>query len=130
MKTEDVIQAAVKAYDEGDGERVSTLIADAIHYQIHGAEGFGCYRCDTHDAPSFWDAVSKIQADWEIKSYRLVDLICEGERGAAQIAIEMTSRHTGKHVSSGLALFLTVRNGQIVELHEYHDTAAAGSSRD
>ncbi len=68
--------------------------------------------------------------DWDVSSYTLADLIMSENRGAAQIDIKMTSLHDPKHVYNGrLALFLTVEDGQVSELQEYHDTAAASTAR-
>lgn len=129
MTTEEVIRKAIQSYNSGDGDAVSSLLDDDIRYCIHADPETGPYRADCRGKSAFWEAVGRIQADWNIDEYRLTDLIASGERAATQISVTITSRHTGATRTTGLALFWTVKDGHIVELHEYHDTAAAARSR-
>ena len=130
MDTETTIRAVVKAYDAKDMDKVASFLADSICYKINSSGHTGPYTADCRSKEAFFVAVQAILDDWDICSYKLADLIVSGNRGAAQIAVEMVSLHDPKHSYAGrLALFLTVENGQVSELHEYHDTAAAGTAR-
>lgn len=129
MTTEDIIRAAVEAYDRGDSAAVAGFLAQDLHYTINANPEIGPYFADTRSTDQFFDAVASIRADWSIDSYKIADLIVSGDRGAAQIAVTITSRHTGRKVDSRLALFMKVRDGQLTEIHEYHDTANQASSR-
>ena len=127
MTTEETIRAAVEAYDAGDQNTVDALIDDNVTYRINSHDG--PYRADCRSKDEFWEAVGAILADWDIQSYKIHDLIVSGNKGAAQIRIEMISRHTGRPVQTGLALFLEVANDRLTEIHEYHDTRAIGMSQ-
>ena len=129
MTTEEVIRKAVECYNRGDAETVSALLHDDIRYCIHADPETGPYQADCAGIGAFWKAIERIQADWQIDEYRLTDIIVSGERAAAQIGVKMTSRYTGVSRETELALFFTVKDGRIVELHEYHDTAAAARAR-
>ena len=129
MTTEEVVRKAIEAYHNGDADAVSGFIHADIRYCIHADTETGPYHADCLGLEAFWQAVGKIQADWVIDSYQLADLIVNGDRAATQIDLAITSRHTGTPRKSELALFWTIKNGQVVELHEYHDTAAAARSR-
>jgi len=47
----------------------------------------------------------------------------------AQIDIALTSHHTGRAVSSRLALFTTAEAWQLTAIDEFHDTLNANTSR-
>lgn len=129
MTTEETIRAAVEAYDRGNSDRVAELVSSDVCYTINSHPDLGPYRADCRTRAEFFDAVSKIQADWNIDSYKIDDLIVNGNRGAAQIALTITSKHTGRSMDTRLALFLTVKDGQLSAIHEYHDTANAATAR-
>lgn len=130
MTPEQVMRAATDAYERIDAEGVARFIAEDIRYRIHGADGKSPFKCDVKGAHAFWDAVANIHADWEVRQYKMVDLITNGERIAARVNVEVVSHHTGRSHFSQIALIGTVRNGQIAELNEYHDTALLASARD
>ncbi|WP_420332599.1 nuclear transport factor 2 family protein [Roseibium sp.] len=129
MTTEEVVRNAIECYNRGDAETVSSLLHDDIRYCIHADAETGPYQADCAGIGAFWQAIERIQADWQIDEYRLTDIIVSGDRAAAQIGVKMTSRYTGVSRETELALFFTVKDDRIVELHEYHDTAAAARAR-
>ena len=129
MTTAETIRTAVEAYDRGDIETLSALLHDRICYTINADPEIGPYRANCHTKQEFFDAVGTIQADWNIDSYRIADLIVKGNRGAAQIRLQMTSQLTGRTKLSGLALFVTAEDGLMTEIHEYNGTALAGTAR-
>jgi len=129
MSTEDTIRQAIDAYDRGDADTVAALLHADVCYTINSNADLGPYHADCHSKAEFFNAVSAIQADWSIDSYKLGDLIVSGNRGAAQIQIQMTSHHSGRTTQTRLALFMTVEGGKLTEIHEYHDTANVGTAR-
>ena len=129
MSTEDTIRQAIEAYDRGDAEAVATLLHEDICYTINSNPALGPYHADCHCKAEFFAAVGAIQADWDINSYKLDDLIVSGTRGAAQIRLQITSRHTARRLQTRLALFMTVEGGKLTEIHEYHDTANVSTAR-
>lgn len=129
MGTEATIRAVIKAYHKQDLEGVASLVSEHVCYRINAHSECGPYHADCHSREAFFEAVAPIRADWDIKRYELGDLIVSGTRGAAQIDIEMASRHSDDVFVGRLALFLTVKDGQVSEIVEYHDTAAAGTLR-
>ena len=128
MTTEEVVRKAIEAYHNGDADAVSGFIHADIRYCIHADTETGSYHADCLGLEAFWQAVGRIQADWVIDGFRLVDLILDGDRAATRIDTDITSRHTGTSRKTELALFWTIRDGQVVELHEYHDTATVAQS--
>ena len=130
MSTEQTVRELVEAYDAGNNDRVTERLHDDLRYCIHGNKELACFHADTSCKAEFFDVVAKIQADWRIDSYKLTNLVVEGERAAAQIAVTATSQHTGKSMDTDVALFLTLKDGLVKELHEYHDTMMAARARD
>ena len=129
MSTEDTIRQAIDAYDRGDADTVAALLDEEICYTINSNPDLGPYHANCHRKSEFFEAVGAIQADWNIDSYKLADLIVSGNRGAAQIQVQITSRHSKRTLLTRLALFMTVDGGRITEIHEYHDTANASTAR-
>ena len=127
MDTEGTIRAAVAAFSEGDDAEFDALLSDDLHYSINAQPGVGPFCAEVDCKPAFYEAMGRILAEWEIRDYRIIDLIVSGNRGAAQIAYTAL-RHSGEaQFEARLALFLTVEDGKLTEIHEYHDTAALGS---
>lgn len=127
MTTEETIRSAIDAYDRHDIDAVNALIHDDVTYMINAHDG--PYRANCASRDEFWEAVHEILSDWDIASYKMSNLIVSGDQGAAEIDIEMKSRHTGHHMPARLALFLRVKDGQLTEIREYHDTLAVSTSR-
>ncbi|WP_428514266.1 nuclear transport factor 2 family protein [Roseovarius sp.] len=124
MQTQDVIEKAVEAYAGGDTAALDALLAEDLRYRINGQPDCGKFTCDVSGKAAFYNTVGEILARWEITGYRMVDLIVSGERAAAQVAHGATHKGTGRQFDTRLALFFAVRDGQITEIVEYHDTAA------
>ncbi len=129
MDTEATIRTIIEAYNAQDLDRVASLLAEDMTYRINAHPECGPYHANCDCKATFFEAVGEILADWQVRSYVLADLIVSGDRGAAQINVEMDSRHAQTSFKSQLALFMTVRDGLVSEIVEYHDTAAAGRSR-
>lgn len=130
MDTETTIRKAVEAYHRQDVEAVAALLSEDLTYRINARPETGRYCADCGCKADFFAAIQPILEDWEVAAYTLGDLIVAGDRGAAQIDIEMKSRHREGHLFVGrLALFLKVSAGKITEIVEYHDTATAKTAR-
>ncbi|MGK7654664.1 nuclear transport factor 2 family protein [Roseovarius sp. B08] len=124
MRTEEIIEKAVTAYSSGDTGALDAFLADNLCYWINGQPECGKFTCDVTGKPAFSDAVGAILERWDISDYRIVDLIVSGDLAAAQVAHGATHKQTGRQFDTRLALFFAVRDGQITEIVEYHDTAA------
>jgi ketosteroid isomerase-like protein len=128
MNTEAIVTEMVAAYDARDLERVSAILADDLCYRINAGAQTGPYHADCQCKADFFTAIGQITADWDITSYQAGDMIVSGNRAAVQIDLTASSRHCAHHVTSRLALFLTVADGKVTEIIEYHDTALIGTA--
>ena len=130
MDTESTVRRVIEAYDRQDADAVGALLSDELRYRINARPETGRYCATTEGKADFFAAIQPILDDWEVASYKLGDLIVSGERAAAQVDLTLRSRHRADHVFVGnLALFLTVVEGKITEIVEYHDTASAKTAR-
>ena len=68
-----------------------------------------------------------LDSDFEYRSFVPVEIIDGGEKIAAQVEIHLTRKTTGQKLVMRTANFWTVRDGKIVEMVEYYDTALAAS---
>ena len=67
----------------------------------------------------------RVAQDWEMQSFRPEHYLADGDWVVMRGAIAWRHRRTGKIVDTPKADFLRLRDGKIVEFHEFYDTAAA-----
>ncbi|WP_287093978.1 nuclear transport factor 2 family protein [Mesorhizobium sp.] len=65
--------------------------------------------------------------DFEYLRFIPVEIIDGGDKVAAEVEIHMTRRTTGEEFVMRTADFWTLRDGKIIEMVEYYDTALAAS---
>lgn len=85
----------------------------------HTAKGIGRHE--------FRQRIDTLHDLYEYTKYGPTMIVAEGDVVAAQVAIDMLHRPTGRSMQIACADFWTVRNGRIVELIEYYDTALVAS---
>ncbi len=77
-----------------------------------------------HGKPAFVDRLQQLAADWQFDRYEFVDAFSEGDRAASRVALEVTSRRTGKTGVTELGHYWTFRDGKVSKLIEFFDTAS------
>jgi hypothetical protein len=63
-------------------------------------------------------------ADWEMIYYKTEEFLVDGDSIAMRGSTSWRHRKTGRVVKTPKADFVTFRDGKVVELHEFYDTAA------
>jgi hypothetical protein len=63
-------------------------------------------------------------ADWEMIYYKTEQFLVDGDSIAVRGSTAWRNRKTGRVVETPKADFVTFRDGKVVELHEFYDTAA------
>ncbi|RUW78234.1 nuclear transport factor 2 family protein, partial [Mesorhizobium sp. M2A.F.Ca.ET.067.02.1.1] len=80
-----------------------------------------------HGKQEFLSRLLALDDDFEYRHFVPVEIIDGGDKVAAQVEIHMTRRTTGEELIMRTANFWTVRDGEIIEMVEYYDTALAAS---
>ncbi|WP_256754326.1 nuclear transport factor 2 family protein [Mesorhizobium sp. Mes31] len=75
----------------------------------------------------FLARLMSLDNDFEFRSFVPVEIIDGGDKIAAQVEIHLTRKTTGEELVMRTADFWTVRDGQIIGMVEYYDTALAAS---
>jgi ketosteroid isomerase-like protein len=109
----------------GDVEELMAHVADDVVWRSVGpAEHLRfartCHSCD--DVRGFFRALAE---DWEMISYKVNEMIGQGERVVVLADACFSNRHTGKLVATPKADVFRLRDGKIVEFCEFYDSAAA-----
>ena len=73
------------------------------------------------------ERIGEIAAQFEFHSYRPTNILVDGDRAAAELQTEWTSKTTGQRFRARLAHFWSFEDGVPVSLVEYMDTALIAS---
>ena len=75
----------------------------------------------------FLARLMSLDNDFEYRRFIPVDIVDGGDKIAAQVEIHLTRRTTGQELVMRIADFWTIRDGRVIEMVEYYDTALAAS---
>ncbi|HEX4108960.1 MAG TPA: nuclear transport factor 2 family protein [Solirubrobacteraceae bacterium] len=114
--TRQVVEEAYGAMNTGNGEAFAALLADDVVVM----------ECDHHPCPGTWsnkaellDAFPTLAASLGLRAVHIRALIVDGDRAAAEIAIECTSK-SGKEYSVDACETWKVRDGLVVAIRPYY----------
>lgn len=68
---------------------------------------------------------TRLAQDWEMQHYTAVHYVAQGDWVVMRGSCGWRHRRTGKEVDTPKADFLRLKDGKVVEFHEFYDTAAA-----
>ena len=67
--------------------------------------------------------LTDISANFQFNAYHATNILVDGDRAAAQLQLDLTSKKTGRRFPATIAHFWVFRDGVPVHLVEYMDTA-------
>jgi ketosteroid isomerase-like protein len=131
--TRSIVKELHRAYRDGDAARVAALIDDDIDWHIHGPSRVfpfvihGPSRVFPFEGPrrgkaQVMDVLAEIGRHFELQRHDHEILIAEGDRAAVLSRVSFKQAATGRTLSMRLINFIRVRDGRIVEFHEFSDT--------
>ncbi|MFD1984886.1 nuclear transport factor 2 family protein [Mesorhizobium newzealandense] len=126
MRGVDVVKNLYDAYAKRDIEGALVDCADDIVFRWV-AEPQAPFIAAGNGKQEFLARLMALDSDFDYRSFVPVDIIDGGDRIAAQVEIHLTRKTTGQELVMRTADFWTVRDGKIVEMVEYYDTALAAS---
>jgi ketosteroid isomerase-like protein len=121
----ELIRSLYDRYAVGDGPEcvMDSLADDVVWRSVGPSERLRFARpCHGRDGVrAFFEALAE---DWEMISYKVNELIGQGDRVVALADVCFCHRHTGKVVATPKADVFRLREGKIVEFCEFYDSAA------
>jgi len=122
----DVVKSLYDAYAKRDIKGALDHCADDVVFRWVAEPGAPYIRAG-NGKEEFLARLMSLDNDFEYRSFRPLDFIHSGDRVAAQVEIHLTRRTNGQELVMRTADFWTVRDGKVVEMVEYYDTALAAS---
>jgi uncharacterized protein len=127
MRGVDVVMNVYQAYAKRDIEGTLADCADDVVFRWIADPRLARHAGTAHGKQEFLTRLLALDDDFEYRQLIPVDIVDGGDKVAVQVELHMTRRTTGKEFVMRTADFWTVRDGQIVEMVEYYDTALAAS---
>jgi ketosteroid isomerase-like protein len=95
-------------------------VADSRHAMEEGSSRYG-----TDALRAYLEGVTSLFA---IEYWNMGPVVAQGDRVAAVVSAAVVCRKTGKRAESRIGLFARFRDGKLVELDEFYDTAAIAAA--
>jgi ketosteroid isomerase-like protein len=125
----ELIRELYERYTMGDGpEGLLDSLADDVVWQSIGPSDrlrFARSWQGREGVRAYFEALSE---DWEMISYKVNELIGQGDRVVVLADVCFCHRQTGKLAATPKADVFRLHDGKIVEFCEYYDSAAAAEA--
>ena len=127
MRAADIVSNLYKTYADRDIQSALAHCADDVVFRWIADPRLSRHAGIAHGKQEFLARLVALDDDFEYRRFVPIEIIDGGDKVAAQVEIHLTRRTTGEEVVMRTANFWTVRDGKIVEMVEYYDTALAAS---
>lgn len=127
MRAVEIVSNLYKAYANRDIEGALARCAEDVVFRWIADPRQSRHAGTAHGKQEFLSRLLALDDDFEYRHFVPVEIIDGGDKVAAQLEIHMTRRTTGEEFIMRTANFWTVRDGEIIEMVEYYDTALAAS---
>ena len=128
MDVRQTVAQLYRDYESGDVAKIMDGLPDNFRFE---------WESDRDTPPSYARACNtkqelaermrEIAEKFEFHSYRPMHILVDGDRAAAELQVELTSRSTGQRFRARVAHFWSFEDGIPVSLVEYMDTALIAS---
>ena len=126
MRGVDVVKNLYDAYAKRDIAGALVNCSDDVVFRWI-AEPHAPFIATGNGKQQFLDRLMSLDKDFEYRSFVPMDYIDGGDKVAVQVEIHLTRRTTGQELVMHTADFWTIRDGKIIAMVEYYDTALAAS---
>ncbi|MDG4896374.1 MULTISPECIES: nuclear transport factor 2 family protein [unclassified Mesorhizobium] len=127
MRAVEIVSNLYKAYADRDIEGALSRCAEDVVFRWIADPRQSRHAGTAHGKQEFLSRLLALDDDFEYRHFVPVEIIDGGDKVAAQVEIHMTRRTTGEEFIMRTANFWTIRDGEIIEMVEYYDTALAAS---
>lgn len=123
MNNRQFLEDMYAAYDRGETAKVEAALDDGFVFVWPTEPTLTRLSGMAHGKPHFLEKIAAVHAEFEYLSFKPVEILIDGDRAAARIEMKLKRRDNGRVLDTYAAHFITIRNGKVVELVEYFDTA-------
>ncbi|CDX31369.1 conserved hypothetical protein [Mesorhizobium sp. SOD10] len=127
MRAVDIVNNLYQAYADRDIEGALARCSEDVVFRWIADPRQSRHAGTAHGKQEFLTRLLALDDDFEYRHFVPVEIIDGGDKVAAQVEIHLTRRATGEEFIMRTANFWTVRDGEIIEMVEYYDTALAAS---
>ena len=127
MDVRQAVTQLYRAYENRDFTAVLNGLPANFRFEWASDLGVAPYAGICHTKHELITRLGEIAEKFEFHSYRATTILVDGDRAAAQLEAEVTSRTTRQRFASKIAHFWTFEDGIPVHLVEYMDTALIAS---
>ncbi|HLM59037.1 MAG TPA: nuclear transport factor 2 family protein [Pyrinomonadaceae bacterium] len=122
-----VVQSVYEAFGRGDAAGVLAACAEEINWRFPPSEVVP-YFGERRGHQGVIEFLTRIGGAVEFEEFEVRELIPAGDRVVALGRERGRVRATGKTFENEWAMFYTLRDGKVVELRSYEDTAAVADA--
>ena len=129
----DITQAVTQMYRDYESRNLQNVL-DALPEDFCFEWPFdpntARYSGICHNKGELLEQLKILDGYFQFHSYRATNILVDGDRAAAQLEVDITSRATGRRFSATIAHFWSFKDGIPSRLVEYMDTALMAHETD
>jgi ketosteroid isomerase-like protein len=123
MDLQQTVAQLYRDYESRNLTKVLDSLPDDFCFEWPFDPGTARYSGTCRSKAELLEQLKDIAENFQFNAYRATDILVDGDRGAAQLELDLTSRKTGRRFSTRIAHFWSFKDGIPVHLVEYTDTA-------
>jgi ketosteroid isomerase-like protein len=123
MDVRQTITQLYRDYESGDLANILNGLPDTFRFEWASDLGTAPYTGICHTKHELVTRLAEIGEKFEFHSYRATTILVDGDRAAAQLEVDVTSKTTRQRFPTKIAHFWSFKDGVPVHLVEYMDTA-------
>lgn len=123
MNIKQFLEDMYAAYDRGEADTVRNALDEDLVFTWPTESALTRFSGSVRGRAKFEERIGTVHAEFEYLSFKPVEILVEGDRAAVRIHMKLKRHDNGRKLETHAAHFITVKNGKVVELIEYFDTA-------
>jgi ketosteroid isomerase-like protein len=128
MDVRQTVTQLYRDYESGNVAKIMGGLPDNFRFEWESDRDTPpAYTRACHTKYELAERMEEIAEKFEFHSYRPTSILVDGDRAAAELQVELTSRTTGQRFRARVAHFWSFEDGIPVSLVEYMDTALIAS---
>jgi len=128
MDVRQTVAQLYRDYESGNVANIMAALPDNFRFEWESDRDTPpAYTRACHTKHELAERMEEIAEKFEFHSYRPTSILVDGDRAAAELQVELTSRTTGQRFRARVAHFWSFEDGIPVSLVEYMDTALIAS---
>ena len=123
MDVRQTITQLYRDYENRDLEKILAALPDDFVFEWPFDPSTARYAGICCNKAELIQHLTDIAANFEFNAYQATNILVDGDRAAAQLQLDLTSKKTGRRFPATIAHFWSFKDGIPVHLVEYMDTA-------